>query len=173
MGTTVTSAPRPATTAKAGSLVSITTTVGTPAAIAAPAKPWSATTRSTAPACCSTSLMGSWSWVWNRLAPSPRVATDSAQFFRPPGESEVVEDHRSGMPGGEDQASPRPGDSPYPLSRFDKPRGRARRIYAPASRILLPVRRVADLEGHGLVGLFEAHVPQQILHPERVGFIVR
>src|SRR5215204_682479 len=121
------------------------TTVASPATIAAPAKPWSATTRSTARVCRSTSLMGSWSWVWNRLAPSPRVATDSAQS----------------------------GDTPCPLSGFDKPCGRARRVYAPASRILLPVRRVADLEGHSVVCLFEAHVPQQVLHPERVGFIVR
>jgi hypothetical protein len=77
------------------------------------------------------------------------------------------------MPGGEDQSPTRPGYSPYPLSRFDKPCGRALRIYAPASPILLPVRRVADLEGNGLVGLLEAHVPQQVLHPECVGFIVR
>ena len=76
------------------------------------------------------------------------------------------------MPAGEDQSPTRPGYSPYSLSRFDKPCGRALWVYAPASRILLPVRRVADLEGYGLVGLLEAHIPQQILHPERVGFIV-
>ena len=28
---------------------------------------------------------------------------------------------------------PRPGDSLYPLSRFDEPRGRARRVYASPS----------------------------------------
>ena len=55
---------------------------------------------------------------------------------------------------------PDPATASYPLSRFDEPRGRARRVYASPSLVLLPVRRVADLEGNGVIGLLETHVPQ-------------
>ena len=76
------------------------------------------------------------------------------------------------MPGGKDQSPTRPGDGRYPLSRFDEPCSRARRVYAPPLRILLTVRRIADLEGNGVVGLLKAHFPQQVLHPKSVGLIV-
>src|SRR5918998_639739 len=82
----------------------------------------------------------------------------SAQLLRPPGEPEVVEDESSGMPGSEDQPPPRPGDGSYPLSRLDEPCGRTRRVDASPSPILLPIRRVADLKGNGVVGLLEFHV---------------
>src|SRR5215207_8528890 len=76
------------------------------------------------------------------------------------------------MPGCEDQSSPRAGDGAYPLSRTDQACSRTRRVYAPPSRSLLPVRRVADLMCNSVVGFLEAYVLQQILHPERVGLVV-
>ena len=36
----------------------------------------------------------------------------------------------------------------------------------------LTVRRIADLEGNGVIGLLETHVLKQILHPERIGLVV-
>ena len=72
------------------------------------------------------------------------------------------------MPCGEDQSPTRSGDVPYPLSRCDKSCGCARRVYASPLRILLTVRRIADLEGNGVIGLLETHVLKQILHPERM-----
>src|SRR5215212_6844929 len=84
----------------------------------------------------------------------------TAQLSRPAGEPEIVEDHSPGMPGGEEQSPTRGGDGSYPLPGFDKPLGRALRVDAPTSRILLPVRRVADLMGNGIVGLPEANTLQ-------------
>jgi hypothetical protein len=76
------------------------------------------------------------------------------------------------MPCGEDQSPTRSGDVPYPLSRCDESCGCARRVYASPLRILLTVRRIADLEGNGVIGLLETHVLKQILHPERIGLVV-
>src|SRR5215216_3208567 len=96
----------------------------------------------------------------------------TTQLRSQPGEPEIVEDQGSWMPGGEDEASTRAGDVPDTPTSIDETRGRARRVYAPTSRGLLPVGRVADLVCHGVVGLLEAHVPQQLLHAERVGFVL-
>src|SRR5215207_6551636 len=76
------------------------------------------------------------------------------------------------MPRGKDEASTGTGDVPYTLSGLHETCGRARRVYAPPPRGLLPIGWVADLMCHSVVGLFEAHRSQQLLHAERVGFVL-
>src|SRR3712207_4522142 len=100
--------------------------------------------------------------------PSPRGEGFATQFFDPLREAEVIGEQGAGVPCGEDETSP---GRCYRLDAFaglEKPCGRARGIYAPPSRVLLPVRGMPDLTGHSVVGLLETDIPQQRLHPEGV-----
>jgi hypothetical protein len=63
------------------------------------------------------------------------------------------------VPGGEDESSSGLGDGPDALAGLEEPRRGAGRIYASPARNLLPVRGMAGLVGHGLVGLLEARIP--------------
>jgi hypothetical protein len=85
---------------------------------------------------------------------------------------EVVDDESAGVSRAEGDPPAVPGDGPDAFAGLQKARGRVSRIYAPATRSLLRVRRIAELVGDRLVGLREAHPPQQIFHPESGAVVV-